>query len=82
MNVQDMMVFRDTRARTVDKYLMAHEGHVIAVRRHPAVLLQAAAETVGGLLLSALVHAFTGLALLWLPWLVLLGRLVWKVIAW
>ncbi|MBA9007072.1 MULTISPECIES: PH domain-containing protein [Thermomonospora] len=82
MNMQDMMVFRDAGSRTVDKYLMSYERHVIAVRRHPAVLLQSAAETLGGLLVSALVHTYTGIPLLWLPWLFLVGRLVWKVITW
>ncbi|SEG86867.1 PH domain-containing protein [Thermomonospora echinospora] len=82
MNVQDMMVFRDAGSRTVDKYLMSYEAHVIAVRRHPAVLLQPVAETLGGLLVAALVHTYTGLALLWIPWLLLVGRLVWKLIVW
>jgi uncharacterized membrane protein YdbT with pleckstrin-like domain len=82
MNMQDMMVFRDAGSRTVDKYLMSYEGHVIAVRRHPAVLLQPVAEVVGGLLLAGVASTALGVPWLWWLWLLLLVRLVWKVLAW
>lgn len=82
MNMQDMMVFRDAGSRTVDKYLMSHEGHVIAVRRHPAVLLQPVAEVVGGLLLAGFASTTLGIVWIWWLWLLLLVRLVWKVFAW
>lgn len=82
MNLHDMIVFRDAGSRTVDKYLMAHEGRVIAVRRHPAALLLGVAEVMGGLIISGLVHSATGTALIWWGWLLLLGRLTWKIIAW
>lgn len=82
MNMQDMMVFRDAGSRTVDKYLMSHEGRVIAVRRHPAVLLRPVAEVVGGLLLAGLASTALDLIWIWWLWLALLFRLVWKVFAW
>jgi membrane protein YdbS with pleckstrin-like domain len=82
VNLQDMMVHRDNSSRTVDKYLMSYEGRVIAVRRHPAVLLAPVAVVVAGLVACSAVSAVTGLLwVLWL-WLIAIGYLVWKVIAW
>jgi uncharacterized membrane protein YdbT with pleckstrin-like domain len=77
-----MMVRRDNSSRTVDKYLMAHEGHVIAVRKHPAVLLLPVAVVVAGLIACAAVSAVTGVAWVWWLWLIAIGYLVWKVVAW
>lgn len=82
MNLHDMTVFRDTSARTVDRYLMSHEGRVIAVRRHPAALLLPVLEVVGGLVIAGLISTTLGLTWIWWFWLLLLGHLVWKVIAW
>ncbi|XVQ13215.1 PH domain-containing protein [Spirillospora sp. CA-255316] len=82
MNMQDLVVYRDQSSRTVDKYLMAHEGRVIAVRRHPAVLLLPLLIVVGGLILCAFAATITGVLWLWWAWLVALGYLVWKVLAW
>ncbi|MEU8340226.1 PH domain-containing protein [Actinomadura meyerae] len=82
MNLQDMMVHRDTSSRTVDKYLMSYEGRVIAVRRHPAVLLPPAAIVVGGLIACGAASAWTGIGWLWALWLVAVGYLMWKVLAW
>ncbi|WP_433468048.1 PH domain-containing protein [Spirillospora sp. CA-128828] len=82
MNLQDMMVHRDNSSRTVDKYLMSYEGRVIAVRRHPAVLLAPVAIVVAGLVACSAVSAVTGLLWVWWLWLIAIGYLVWKVIAW
>jgi uncharacterized membrane protein YdbT with pleckstrin-like domain len=82
MNLNDHVIFRDSGTRTVDRYLMAHEGQVIAVRRHPAVLLRPVAEVVGGLFLCGYLSTATGLTLIWWLWLALLTRLMWKVFAW
>ncbi|MFA1539453.1 PH domain-containing protein [Actinomadura monticuli] len=82
MNLQDMMVHRDNSSRTVDKYLMSYEGRVIAVRRHPAVLLPPVAAVVAGLVACASVSAVTGIAWIWWLWLIAIAYLVWKVIAW
>lgn len=82
MNMQDMMVFRDAGSRTVDRYLMSYEGRVIAVRRHPAVLLLPVAVAVGGLVACGVAGAFAGIIWVWWLWLLTLGFLVWKVVAW
>ncbi|MEV4257943.1 PH domain-containing protein [Spirillospora sp. NPDC049652] len=82
MNMQDMMVFRDAGSRTVDRYLMNYEGHVIAVRQHPAVLLLPVAAAFLALVLCTAVNALTGFAWIWLLWIVSLGYLLWKVFAW
>ncbi|WP_372492362.1 MULTISPECIES: PH domain-containing protein [Actinomadura] len=82
MNLQDMMVRRDNSSRTVDKYLMAYEGRVIAVRRHPAVLLFPVALVVGGLIACGAAYAVSGVLWLWFLWLIAIGYLVWKLIAW
>lgn len=82
MNVQDMMVFRDAGSRTVDRYLMSYEGHVIAVRRHPAVLLRPVGEVVGGLIVAGFASTALDLVWIWWAWLALLVRLVWKVFSW
>jgi uncharacterized membrane protein YdbT with pleckstrin-like domain len=81
MNLNDYVVFRDSGTRSVDRYLMAHEGQTIAVRQHPAVLLRYVLEVVGGLFLCAYIST-TGLTLIWWLWLILLARLMWKVFAW
>ncbi|POM24506.1 Bacterial membrane flanked domain protein [Actinomadura rubteroloni] len=82
MNLQEMIVYRDSRSRVIDKYLMSYEGRVIAVRKHPAVLLPAASGAVGSLLACAAVSAFTGFWLVWWLWLLSLGHLVWRVLGW
>ncbi|WP_372443053.1 PH domain-containing protein [Actinomadura barringtoniae] len=76
------MVQRDAGSRTVDRYLMAYEGRVIAVRRHPAVLLLPVTAVVGGLLLCGVAATAFGLMWIWWLWLLTLGYLLWKVIAW
>ncbi|TDC57379.1 PH domain-containing protein [Actinomadura sp. KC345] len=77
-----MMVQHDHSSRTVDKYLMSHEGRVIAVRRHPAVLIPPVALVVGGLVLCGAAGAVVGLMWLWWLWLITIGYLLWKVVAW
>ncbi|MBW8486000.1 PH domain-containing protein [Actinomadura sp. PM05-2] len=77
-----MMVHRDAGSRAIDRYLMAYEGRVIAVRRHPAVLILPVTVVVGTLIACGVITAVTGLALVWWLWLVALGFLVWRVIAW
>ena len=82
MNLQDMMVQHDSSSRTVDKYLMSYEGRVIAVRRHPAILLLPVVGVVAGLIACAAISAVTGMIWVWWLWLIAIGYLVWKVIAW
>ncbi|MGH3387267.1 MAG: PH domain-containing protein [Actinomadura sp.] len=85
MNLHELMVIRDSGTRTVDKYLMSYEGPPVAVRRHPAMLLQQVGEVVGGLILAGVITGTVGAGpgmLIWWLWLALLGRLTWKVITW
>jgi uncharacterized membrane protein YdbT with pleckstrin-like domain len=82
MNMQDMMVFRDSGGRTVDRYLMSYEGRVVAVRGHPAVLLLPVLLVFGGLVLCGFAGVAFGIMWIWWLWLLTLGYLVWKVIAW
>ncbi|WP_240489944.1 PH domain-containing protein [Actinomadura atramentaria] len=80
--MQDLMVRRDSESRIIDKYLMSYEGRVIAVRKHPAVLLPAASVAVGALLVCGAVSVVTGLWLVWWLWLIALGYLLWKILSW
>jgi uncharacterized membrane protein YdbT with pleckstrin-like domain len=80
--MQDLMVYRDSSSRTVDKYLMSHEGRVIAVRRHPAVLLLPLLIVVGGLILCGFAATLAGVLWIWWLWLLTIGYLAWKVLAW
>jgi membrane protein YdbS with pleckstrin-like domain len=70
----------------IDKYLLPREVQVATVRQHPAVLIPASALTLAGLLLAGILSATVlhGIpaAVLWVAWLVLLLRLVWKVLNW
>jgi len=73
---------------SVDRYLLPREVRVATVRRHPAVLLVPSAQTIGGLLVAAVLSATflrgdtVFAAVIWLAWAVLLVRLVWKAINW
>jgi len=72
----------------VDKYLLPREQRVATVRRHPAILLAASAQAIGGLLVAAVLSAtllrgyivFAGIV--WALWAVLLVRLIWKTVNW
>lgn len=82
MNLQDMMVHRDSSSRTVDKYLMSYEGRVIAVRKHPAVLWLPVLAVVAGLVACGAASAVVGVGWIWWLWLVAVAFLAWRVIAW
>jgi len=72
----------------VDKYLLPREVRVATVRRHPAVLLAASAQAVGGLLVAAVLSVtilrghtvLTGIV--WAGWAVLMLQLIWKAVNW
>jgi len=78
----------DTVPPAIARYLLPHERQVITVRLHPAVLIRPVAETLGGLALAALLSALVAkgngavLLVIWLAWVVLLGRLAFKVWEW
>jgi uncharacterized membrane protein YdbT with pleckstrin-like domain len=72
----------------VSKYLLPREVQVATVRQHPAVLLATGSQTLLGLavavLLSATVLSSSHLllAIVWIAWIILLLRLVWKAVNW
>jgi uncharacterized membrane protein YdbT with pleckstrin-like domain len=78
----------ETVPRSVYKHLLPHEHQVITVRFHPAVLLRPVAEVLGGLalagVLSVTIAHGNGVVLLvvWIAWLVLVARLLYKIYAW
>jgi membrane protein YdbS with pleckstrin-like domain len=70
----------------INKYLLPREVQVATVRQHPAVLIAPSAAALGGLLVAGFLsvtfaHGILGLVI-WLAWLVLLLRLIWKVVNW
>jgi membrane protein YdbS with pleckstrin-like domain len=70
----------------INKYLLPREVQVATVRQHPAVLIPASAQTLIGLLIAGVLsatvlHGTAGL-ILWILWLVLLLRLIWKIMNW
>ena len=70
----------------IDKYLLPREVQVATVRQHPAVLIPASALTLGALLLAGVLSATVlhGIpaVVMWVAWLVLLLRLIWKLLNW
>ncbi len=72
----------------VDRYLLPREIRVATVRRHPAVLIPAAARAVGGLLVAAVLQVMflrgqiVISAIVWAAWAVLLGHLIWDTVNW
>ncbi|HSR84059.1 MAG TPA: PH domain-containing protein [Streptosporangiaceae bacterium] len=70
----------------INKYLLPREVQVATVRQHPAVLISPSAQALGGLLVAGIVTATLVHGLLakiiWVAWLVLFLRLVWKTINW
>ena len=81
------VVPNETVPAAVYRVLLPHERRVITVRFHPAILIRPVAETLGGLavagLLSTLLHLISSVLLvIWLLWLILVIRLLFKVYAW
>ncbi|MGO8956283.1 MAG: PH domain-containing protein [Streptosporangiaceae bacterium] len=70
----------------INRYLLPRERPVATVRQHPAVLLAPSAQALGGLLLAGVlsatvVHGVLG-AVMWIAWLLLFLRLIWKTVNW
>ncbi len=70
----------------INKYLLPREIQVATVRQHPAVLMPASAQALGGLLVAGLltttvVHGLLAV-IIWVAWGILLIRLIWKVLLW
>jgi membrane protein YdbS with pleckstrin-like domain len=72
----------------VGKYLLAHERQVIIVRRHPAVLigpsvLVLAWPAAAVVLTATVLHGNESLVtVVWIAWLVLVVRTIWKAANW
>ncbi len=72
----------------LDRYLLASETVVVAVRRHPAQVLEPVLTAVGSLLL--VLWATSSLSpdvqvvpdVLWVVWLLVLGRALWRLWEW
>lgn len=82
------LIPNETVPASVYKHLLPHERQVITVRFHPAVLLRPVAEVLGGLalamVLTLVLFSHNGIALLviWLLWLILVSRLLFKIYCW
>lgn len=76
------------RSRILERYVLSGERVVIAMRRHWGMLLEPVVTTVAGALVIAWLVVQAGPAvgdgvlLLWWLWLILAGRLAWKVLEW
>jgi hypothetical protein len=81
------VVPNETVPAVVYRVLLPHERRVISTRFHPAVLIGPVAATLGGLALAGLLSTIarldsTILLIIWLAWLILVIRLLFKIYAW
>jgi uncharacterized membrane protein YdbT with pleckstrin-like domain len=81
-----MRVTATTAPVVINKYLLPREVQVATVRQHPAVLIPASAQALGGLVVAALltatvVHGIIA-GVVWIACAVLLLRLLWKILNW
>jgi uncharacterized membrane protein YdbT with pleckstrin-like domain len=81
-----MRVTATTTPVAINKYLLPREVQVATVRQHPAVLIAASAQALGGLLVAALLTATVlhGIiaGVVWIACGVLILRLIWKILNW
>jgi membrane protein YdbS with pleckstrin-like domain len=72
----------------VDRYLLPHEQQVISVRQHPAVLIGPSVLALDWLLVASVLTATVLhgngplVTVVWIVWLVLFARVIWKAIDW
>ncbi|HEY6497264.1 MAG TPA: PH domain-containing protein [Trebonia sp.] len=81
------VVPNETVPAAIYRVLLPHERRVITVRFHPAILIRPVAETLGGLALAGLLSTIahldgTVLLVIWLAWLVLVIRLLFRIYQW
>jgi membrane protein YdbS with pleckstrin-like domain len=81
------VVPNETVPRAIYRILLPQERGVITVRLHPAILIKPVAHALGGLALAGLISTIahldsTVLLVVWLLWLVLAGRLLFKIYEW
>jgi uncharacterized membrane protein YdbT with pleckstrin-like domain len=81
-----MRATTNTGPVAINKYLLPREVQVAVVRQHPAVLIPASAQALGGLLVAGLLTATVlhGIiaGVVWIAWGVLVLRLLWKILNW
>jgi hypothetical protein len=72
----------------VNKYLLPHERQFITIRRHPAVLIGPSVLTLAwpvaaGVLTATILHGNKPLVtVVWIGWLLLFVRMIWKCLDW
>jgi len=81
------VVPNETVPAAVYRVLLPHERRVITVRFHPAVLIRPVAEALGGLAVAGLLSTIvrleaTVLLVIWLAWLILVVRLLFRIYSW
>jgi membrane protein YdbS with pleckstrin-like domain len=80
------LTVRDVDPHHLQKYLLPQEEQTVTIRRHPALLLRYILETLGGLILAGiltgLVSNGTAITVIWVIWLLVVGRLAFKVFEW
>jgi membrane protein YdbS with pleckstrin-like domain len=82
------VVPNETVPAAVYKVLLPYERQAITVRFHQAVLIRPVAEALGGLALAGLLSTTiahgngTVMLVIWLLWLVLFVRLLYKIFEW
>ena len=81
------VVPNETVPASIYRVLLPHERRVITVRFHPAVLIRPVAWALGGLAVAGLVSVIphlpgTFLLVVWLLWLLLLIRLLYRIYVW
>jgi membrane protein YdbS with pleckstrin-like domain len=81
------VVPNETVPAAVYRVLLPHERRVITVRFHPAILIRPVAEALGGLAVAGLISTITHLdrtvlLVIWLVWLILVIRLLFRIYEW
>jgi membrane protein YdbS with pleckstrin-like domain len=81
------VVPNETVPASIYRVLLPHERRVITVRFHPAVLIGPVALALAGLAVAGLLSTiarldFDILVVVWLAWLVLLIRLLYRIYVW
>ncbi len=72
----------------VSRYLLPNEHQVIHTRRHPAILIGPSLLALVGLLVAAVLSATVlrgdgiVITVVWLGWIVLFARMIWKIANW
>ena len=82
------VVPNETVPASIYRVLLPHERRVITVRFHPAVLIKPVALALAGLAVAGLLSTIARLdntdilVVIWLAWLILLIRLLYRIYVW